>query len=211
MRALATVIALTLAVVTLAPATAFADGAPPASSSAAAPPAAPPAPTGTPLSVRTPVAAAPAAPTSSHLGFKLAAMCAIAAGGYFLWKRRRALVPSPETARLDVVRRVSIGVRSELLVVDVEGRRLLLGVTPAGISRLSTLGRTDALPRAVAEEAVVREPVSAPPARADEESRASLESLRRMATESVENAPSRPDLEEQVRGLRALRRALCKA
>ena len=62
--------------------------------------------------------------------------------------RRRSDVALPKTRRpqanpashdLTIVSRTSIGVRSELLIVNVDGQRLLIGVTAGSIQRLATL------------------------------------------------------------------------
>ena len=108
----------------------------------------PPAPV-SPLVLRPakPLALAPEAPHSS-VAWKVVACLAIL-GGAAYYMRKRLLPPRLDDGRLTIVRRTSIGMRSELLVVQVEGQRLLIGVTPHSIQSLAVLdGDDEALPRA---------------------------------------------------------------
>ncbi len=100
---------------------------------------APTAPTGTPLVVRAshPMELQPEPPVS-RLGFKLAAGLVVVAGGLWAWKRRRG-APAVKARSLTITARKAIGVRSELLVVEIDGHSLLLGVTPGSIQRLAVL------------------------------------------------------------------------
>ena len=100
---------------------------------------APPAPAGTPLVVRAahPMELQPEPPVS-RLGFKLAAGLVVVGGGLWAWKRRRA-APAAKRRSLTITARKAIGVRSELLVVEIDGHSLLLGVTPGSIQRLAVL------------------------------------------------------------------------
>lgn len=66
---------------------------------------------------------------------------AIAGGGLILRKRGgRFQLPKKIAPQLKVVARTSLGVRSELVIAEIEGMRILLGVTPNGISRIENLG-----------------------------------------------------------------------
>ncbi|MBX3206254.1 MAG: flagellar biosynthetic protein FliO [Labilithrix sp.] len=163
MKALrAGVIALTLvAVPTLAlaaepPAPAASAAAPAVPAAPAAASAAPPVevaalPEPTPAPAATPLATRPSKPltlanTSEGTPFVyklLAGLGVAAAAGLWLKKKRgvRALAPA---SRIDVLGRTSVGVRSELLVVEVEGTRLLVGMTPSAIQTLAVLDAVDA-------------------------------------------------------------------
>lgn len=71
--------------------------------------------------------------------WKLAAFAAAAGGGLWFYKRRqKATPPAPRDIR--IVSRAAIGVRVELVVVEVEGLKMLIGVTPASVQRIATLG-----------------------------------------------------------------------
>ena len=90
-------------------------------------------------------------PSHTSTGWKILVLATVL-GGAALYLRKRAAPKRPADARLTIVRRASVGIRSELLVVDVEGQRLLLGVTPHSIQSLATLDTDDA-PRASTETA----------------------------------------------------------
>jgi flagellar biogenesis protein FliO len=94
---------------------------------------------GTPLSLRPakPLELAPA-PEAPSTAWKFAALLAVAGGAAFYFRKRRASKPE-RAAELTIVRRAAVGLRSELLVVNVEGQRLLIGVTPQSISSLAIL------------------------------------------------------------------------
>ncbi len=76
---------------------------------------------------------------SASAAWKLAVFAALAAGGIWFWKRRGKKVPQSEQAQLNVLRRTPIGVRSELLLLELEGQRLLIGVTPSSMQTLYLL------------------------------------------------------------------------
>ena len=147
----AAAIALAAAVMTLTP-TSSADSAAPAAPVAAAADsaaipatsAATPATSGsTPLALRPnkPLELAPE-PQHASTAWKLGALLSLlGASAFWLQKRRRPA--GLQDPRLGIVRRVSVGFRSELVVVDVEGQRLLLGVTPHTIQSLAVLDGDD--------------------------------------------------------------------
>ncbi|MFO0553006.1 MAG: flagellar biosynthetic protein FliO [Polyangiaceae bacterium] len=97
---------------------------------------------GTPLSLR-PNREESASLGGTSIGTKLL-LVGLILGAAFLYFRTRRVNrgadgrPAPSVAPR-VLGRTSIGVRSELLVVEVDGQRLLLGVTPSAISTLSLL------------------------------------------------------------------------
>ncbi|HVH43282.1 MAG TPA: flagellar biosynthetic protein FliO [Labilithrix sp.] len=119
---------------------------PPAAAPVAAPVAetpapAPEAPAPTPLATRPakPLSLANA-PEHTPFGYKLlAGICVATAAGLWLTKSRRKKKIASIATRIDVVGRTSLGMRSELLVVDVEGTRLLVGMTPSAIQTLAVL------------------------------------------------------------------------
>lgn len=171
--------------------------------SAGAEPSAAPAPTtGTPLGVRPQKALDLAQePPSTGLGWKLAAVVLVGAGAAWAWRKRGAAVSLTETPSLRILRRTTIGVRSELLVVDIDGQRMLLGVTPSSIQNLyiSPLpeGEADheaspAAPEVDDEPLPTRETRRLPTARP----------AARKALRSVQNSPE--PVEEQARGLYAI-------
>ncbi len=142
-----------------APAPASAAASAPASAAASAPAAAPAAATAAAPATATapapaPLAAATAAtplnvrpthpvtyasdPVGAGFGWKLGLFGLALAGGYFLWKRRAPASATP-APKIRIVARQAVGVRSEILIVEIEGDRLLLGVTPQSIARIGDL------------------------------------------------------------------------
>ena len=138
--------ALTSAVMALTPA-AFADPPlPDATASvdptaAAGPPAAPPPPaatSGTPLNLRPAPQPFGMGASTSSLAPQLALAILAVAAGLWIYKRRAR---SGEVAYKPpkILSRTAVGVRSELLVVEVEGQVMLIGVTPQSIQRIAVL------------------------------------------------------------------------
>ncbi len=82
-------------------------------------------------------------PQQPGMGWKVVAVVAILGGAAF-YVRKRALPKRADDRGLTIVRRAPIGLRSELLVVNVEGQRLLIGVTPHSIRNLAVLEGEDA-------------------------------------------------------------------
>jgi flagellar protein FliO/FliZ len=101
----------------------------------------PPSSTTTQLALRPDHPAAPLQlandASGTTLGWKLLAVAIVVGGVVYALRRRSAAQPA--TADLVIVRRVSLGLRNELLVVNVDGQRLLLGVTPHSIHSLAVL------------------------------------------------------------------------
>jgi flagellar biogenesis protein FliO len=134
--------------------------APAASAGAAAPPgsaAPPPAASAAtlptiPTRPSQPLTFAPAA-SSTPLGYKVIAGIGVAAAAVLYALRRRKSPAKKIRAKIDVLGRTSLGVRSELLVVDVEGTRLLVGLTPSAIQTLAVLETPEGTVGALADEA----------------------------------------------------------
>lgn len=124
---------------TLAGSTAFAAEEPPVSA---------PAPAATPLVPRKqPIALAPP-PASTPVTYKVIAVLGVAAAAALYLRKRKQQQSEPASKRsvIDIVGRSSLGVRSELIVVDVEGTRLLVGMTPSSIQTLAVLEQPNAEP-----------------------------------------------------------------
>jgi hypothetical protein len=158
-----------------------------------------PAASGTPLPVRPtrPLELAEEAPRSG-VGWKLGALVALGAIGLYTWNQRRRPSAAHVVPNLVIVRRTAIGVRSELILVDMDGQRLLLGVTPNTIQNLYIVppAEDDPLLESAPLAITVDRPVS-------------LE-VRRRAAEVEPAAPRAPRkaapdfVEEQARGIRAI-------
>lgn len=139
-------------------------------------------------------------PEHLTLGWKLVGVLVIL-GATVVYFRRRAGAKGPRDLGLTIVRRTTIGLRSELLVVNVEGQRLLLGVTPHSIQSIAVLDS---------------EAPAAPPALAEESLGDRFAGIIDAAERSVGPNPLRPramaalpeadDDADQATGLRALRR-----
>ena len=114
-----------------------------------------PAPTAsaTPLALRPAQAteSTPTTTTAGGVGWKLFAGAGAIALIAWAFKKQRARKHGPERP-IRVVSRTSIGVRSDLLVVEVEGQLLFLGVTPGSIQRLAVLGAEPVLAAEQASE-----------------------------------------------------------
>jgi flagellar biogenesis protein FliO len=182
---------------------------PPVAAPAPAPPVAPPR-AATPLAVR-PRRALQLAPTPRGTGtgplFLVVFVGAAALLGY--WLRRGAAPTAENGPELRILRRAAVGVRSELLVVDVDGQRHLLGVTPASVRHITSLD--SASERATRDDESPAEPIGArfeamlssaresSPPRAPERRARTVTQRRPVA--------SRGEVEEQARGLLDLREA----
>ncbi len=109
-------------------------------------PAAPASAAGGELALRPtkPIELAP--PSGTGMGYKL--LFAGAVAGFIVYAVRRRTKEVATTPRLRVTARVTVGLRTELLVVEVDAESFLLGVGPSGVQRLADLG----VPRVAAAE-----------------------------------------------------------
>jgi flagellar biogenesis protein FliO len=135
------------------PAEVAGNAAAPAAPIAAAPAAA--APAATPLAPRAAAKPLNLAPKeeSTPFGYKLLAGLGLAgAAGLWYHKKKKDAAGGEKkkkpAAKIDIVSRQSVGVRNEIFVVDVEGTRLLIGMTPGAMQTLAVLDQ----PMAAAEE-----------------------------------------------------------
>lgn len=97
---------------------------------------------------------APARPGAYGTLRSMAALLVVLGGlfGVHVFLRRRvARWASPETLSLRVVSRKRLGVRQELVVVEWEGQRLLLGAGPGFVTRLSRMASPSSPPEAEAQ------------------------------------------------------------
>jgi flagellar protein FliO/FliZ len=90
------------------------------------------------LRVKKPIALSEESPTDGWW-YKLLACGFIVTGALWLYRRRAILKPSAERHSMKILGRTPVGVRSELLIVNVDGQKILLGVTPGSIQRLANL------------------------------------------------------------------------
>jgi flagellar protein FliO/FliZ len=123
--------ALTLAVALLTPSSASAD-------SAAEAPASPQRET-LPVRPQKPLQLAQES-SGSSAAWKLVLAAIVAGGAIWLFRRRKASAAGASAGpAVRIVTRTPIGIRSELVVVDVDGATLLLGVTPHTIQMVTTI------------------------------------------------------------------------
>jgi flagellar protein FliO/FliZ len=135
----------------------------------------------------------------------MAVVVAALGAGAWMWKRRKGAVQPERRPSLVITARQTIGVRSELLVVEIGGQSLLLGVTPGAIQRLAVLPD----PVAEAAESLEPEPLAEPqePEPVAETGRAAnLRPPARAAARARVEAEREAPLEEQIRGLLRVRR-----
>lgn len=174
-----------------------------------APPGAEPTQAATPLTTRAspPLSLAPT-DQPSHVGYKLFAFVVVVLGAGVWLRRKRGRALATPKARVDVLGRTSVGVRSELVVIEVDRTRLLVGVTPGTIQTLAVLDPAEPVEVAASTAELAAEPaeVAASPAELAAEpagegetggiGRRALLDLRRMigprAAASPSPAPRRP-------------------
>jgi flagellar biogenesis protein FliO len=139
-------------------------------------------------------------PAHSSLGWKIVAVMAVL-GGSALYLRKRSPAKPAGDDRLTIIRRTSVGIRSELLIVSVEGQRLLIGVTPHSIQSLASLDGEEA-PHAVSGGAAAAAPLGDRFATMLGAAEARTDRPREDRASAIEEAAQ----SGQARGLLALRR-----
>jgi flagellar biogenesis protein FliO len=109
---------------------------------------------GTPLEVRPSRPLETAAPEPASSAWTKIGLCGlIVVGAAAFYMRKRAPGGVTAAPSIKVAARTSIGVRSEIILVDVDGHRLLLGVTPSSVRTLSVLPVEPSLAAETPEEA----------------------------------------------------------
>ncbi len=94
----------------------------------------------------------PAREPFARLAFAVAAVGA-AGGGLAWWARRRMGSRGPQSERIEVLARRSLGPRHHVALVEVAGRRLLVGMGGDSIATLAELGDEPEFAPALAREA----------------------------------------------------------
>jgi flagellar protein FliO/FliZ len=103
--------------------------------------------TGLPVRPTKPLELAPQ-PASTGTTYKALAAVAVVAGAFFWVKKKHgAQTKADDAVSIRVLGRATIGMRSEIVIVEADGTRLLLGTTPSAIQTLAVL---DAAPEAEA-------------------------------------------------------------
>lgn len=102
------------------------------------------------------------------IGLKLLAVAAVFAGAFLLFRRGQTVKAARVAgAAPRIVSRTAVGMRNELLVVEVEGQRLLIGVTPSAMSTLSVITEEPRElieePKRLSEEINLHRPAIVPP------------------------------------------------
>jgi flagellar biogenesis protein FliO len=113
----------------------------PAAAQEAAPDSAPVATPQTPLQLRVkdPPPPVPSRPSWPLQVFLIGGLI-LGTGAYVVWKRKAPNFSLGELEpSLRIVSRVAAGVRSEILLVDADGTRLVIGVTPGSMQALTIL------------------------------------------------------------------------
>ena len=85
----------------------------------------------------------------------LASLLVLGLLGVWAWLMRRGVFKKSQHGAVTIESAVPLGERRSLVIVSVEGRRLLLGLTPASVSLVTSLDPSfnDALERADGEAA----------------------------------------------------------
>jgi flagellar biogenesis protein FliO len=165
-----------------------------------------------PLRPNKPLSLEPAHSSTGAAG-KLALFAIVVAGGLWIWKQRAKKGPKAEEAELRVIRRTTIGVRSELILLELEGQKLLIGVTPSSMQTLYLLPDTSQDEAAASEVAPERRIANLLESRIAprEELRETVRELAResgktklVSAKSSSQDDDDPIFEGQAAGLRAL-------
>lgn len=152
-------------------------------------------PAGTPLATRPSTPLAPAPTQTSGTGWKLFLMSGAIAGAAWWYQKKHPRKSESAPPQIKITARSRIGLRAELLVVEVQGQSLLLGVGPQGVQSLAVLDSpADAR---LAEPA----PESKVPARLDALLRSANRQIDDVREEDDEPSDHRPPVGGQAEGL----------
>jgi len=94
---------------------------------------------GTPLDLRedsAPLAPSDEGQTDLDYGLGALALMLVGAFGFVGYRRLKAGAPTGPTPTCRVLSRTALSARSSVVLLEVEGQRLLVGVTPGGMTRL---------------------------------------------------------------------------
>ena len=88
----------------------------------------------------------PLIPTGSGSGFQMltASLIVLALLGLWAWLMRRGVFTKRQQGAVTIETAVPLGERRSLVIVSIEGRRLLLGLTPASVSLVTSLDAASA-------------------------------------------------------------------
>ncbi|MFO0670892.1 MAG: flagellar biosynthetic protein FliO [Polyangiaceae bacterium] len=160
-----------------------------------------PAPAGIPLALKPsrPLTLAEAPASSGGAVAKgLGALVVVGAAAYALRFRKRRPTQARESEKMRVLRRTSLGVKSELVLIEIDGQELLLGVTAQNIQLLAALGAPTADGIEEADEDAERVEQARERARAAAAAQARAEEeARPEPRREAQRAPSRPAREER--------------
>jgi len=80
-------------------------------------------------------------PSSSGTGYRmlLVTVAVLGALGLWAWLMRRGVLTKRKQGAVTIETAVPLGERRSLVIVSIEGRRLLLGLTPAHVSLVTSL------------------------------------------------------------------------
>ena len=80
-------------------------------------------------------------PTGSGSGYRmlLVSLVVLSLVGLWAWLMRRGVLTKRQQGAVTIETAVPLGERRSLVIVSIEGRRLLLGLTPANVSLVTSL------------------------------------------------------------------------
>ena len=80
-------------------------------------------------------------PSSVGTGYRmlLASLVVLGVLGLWAWLMRRGVLTKRKQGAVTIETAVPLGERRSLVIVSIEGRRLLLGLTPASVSLVTSL------------------------------------------------------------------------
>ncbi len=100
----------------------------------------------------------PEAPRSSWRSILLLlAVGGIGGAAFYMRRRKQTRLVAPTTSRLQIVETVRVSPRAQVVLTQVNGRLLLLGVTDRSVHRIAWAGRVTDAPRGAAQRRDVNE------------------------------------------------------